>query len=88
MAFIRAAVVSAFIANCGQVINTIEEAVDQVYNGNGMAGQEMPQILDDIRTNNPAATSYSKAGKPSSFDMWGNINAAIKTISVTESGLR
>ena len=71
MAFIKAIVIVAFIANSGQLINGIEQAVDQVYQANGAGGEGIPKVLDDIRDNNPAANQYRTQPAPWPTDMWG-----------------
>ena len=77
MAFIKAIVIVAFIANSGQLINGIEQAVNQVYQANGAGGEGIPKVLDDIRDNNPAANQYRTQPAPWATDMWGNMKAAI-----------
>jgi hypothetical protein len=77
MAFIKAIVIVAFIANSGQLINGIEQAVDQAYQANGAGGAGIPKVLDDIRDNNPAANQYRTQPAPWPTDMWGNMKAAM-----------
>jgi hypothetical protein len=77
MAFIKAIVIVAFIANSGQLINGIEQGVDQAYQANGAGGAGIPKVLDDIRDNNPAANQYRTQPAPWPTDMWGNMKAAI-----------
>ena len=80
MAFTKAVVVVAFIANSGQLINAIEEAVYQVYAANGAAGEGIPNVLDDIRDNNTAANQYRTQPAPWATDMWGQMKASLNDL--------
>jgi hypothetical protein len=71
MAFIKALVVVALIAYSGQIINGIEEAVNQAYNQNGSVAQ-IPQVLDNIRTNNTAAKQFQTMKAPN----WANVGGS------------
>jgi hypothetical protein len=71
MAFVKAVVVVALIAYSGQIINGIEQAVNQAYNQNGSAAQ-IPQVLDNIRTNNTAANQFKTMSAPNWADVGGN----------------
>jgi hypothetical protein len=72
MAFIKAVVVVALIANSGSLINGISQALNQVYEQSG-AGSQIPQTLDDIRSNNTAAQKNAQRAKPWTTDFLGNL---------------
>jgi hypothetical protein len=76
MAFIKAVVIVALIANSGTLINGIEQAVNQVYDQNGSAAQ-IPQVLDNIRANNTAAKQFQTMAAPNWANVGGNFIYAL-----------
>ncbi len=71
MAFIKAIVIVAFIANSGQLIKDIEQAVNQVYEVNGAEEMESRKCWMTFETiTTPYQPVYATQPLQTGHDMW------------------
>jgi hypothetical protein len=83
MAFVKAIVVVAFMANSGTLINGTSEVIAQVYQSSGAGGDGIRQTLDNIRSNNVAARAYRAEQAPGVLDFFNQMKTLLEALLVS-----